>query len=258
MVRRPSRGADRNPRRFHPAKHLQAVRLSRTLSPTFYYSLRTGPSTKKYLVPYEVYTHTTRFLSAKASNTPGPDPDEQKEAARGRRAKTRNFSTTRPSRFGQKASSTSETNRLIVRNLMENGVRDADGQLPGKTIVFARNHNHAVLSVPGFSTKCIPSTAASSAMSSTTTIPRAEQLIDDFKDPTNPADRRRFRGHARHRHRRARSGQSRVRQSPSSPGSSSEQMIGRGTRLCENLFGTGNAQDELFPHLRPLGQLRTL
>ena len=38
-----------------------------------------------------------------------------------------------------------DTNRAILRNLMENGLRDATGQLPGKSIIFARNHQHAVL-----------------------------------------------------------------------------------------------------------------
>lgn len=37
------------------------------------------------------------------------------------------------------------TNAAIMRNLMENGIKDKEGQLPGKTIVFARNHQHALL-----------------------------------------------------------------------------------------------------------------
>ena len=28
---------------------------------------------------------------------------------------------------------------------MENGIRDSSGSNPGKTIIFARNHNHALL-----------------------------------------------------------------------------------------------------------------
>ena len=32
-----------------------------------------------------------------------------------------------------------------LRNLMENGIKDASGAHPGKTIIFARNHSHAVL-----------------------------------------------------------------------------------------------------------------
>jgi type I restriction enzyme R subunit len=33
-----------------------------------------------------------------------------------------------------------DTNRKILQNLMENGIRQADGQTLGKTIIFARNH----------------------------------------------------------------------------------------------------------------------
>ena len=36
-----------------------------------------------------------------------------------------------------------DTNRAILRNLMENGIRGASGNAVGKTIIFARNHDHA-------------------------------------------------------------------------------------------------------------------
>ena len=38
-----------------------------------------------------------------------------------------------------------DTNRAILRNLMERGLRDADEQLPGKSIIFARSIQHADL-----------------------------------------------------------------------------------------------------------------
>jgi type I site-specific restriction endonuclease len=38
-----------------------------------------------------------------------------------------------------------DTNRLILRNLMENGIKVDGGSRLGKTIIFARNHNHALL-----------------------------------------------------------------------------------------------------------------
>lgn len=38
-----------------------------------------------------------------------------------------------------------DTNRAILRNLMEHGQRDAEGATVGKTIIFARSHAHAVL-----------------------------------------------------------------------------------------------------------------
>src|SRR5262249_49407732 len=36
------------------------------------------------------------------------------------------------------------TNEFILRHLMENGIREKSGQHIGKTIIFARNHDHAV------------------------------------------------------------------------------------------------------------------
>ena len=38
-----------------------------------------------------------------------------------------------------------DTNRIIIRNLMEDGIRDVHGQTIGKSIIFARNHQHAVM-----------------------------------------------------------------------------------------------------------------
>ena len=38
-----------------------------------------------------------------------------------------------------------ESNRKLLRNLMDKGIKNANGTRPGKTIVFARNHNHAKL-----------------------------------------------------------------------------------------------------------------
>jgi type I restriction enzyme R subunit len=78
-----------------------------------------------------------------------------------------------------------DTNREIIRNLMENGIRDASGQLPGKTIIFARNHNHAVLLAQVFD-ELYPQYGGKFCQVIDNYDSRAEQLIDDFKDPANP------------------------------------------------------------------------
>jgi superfamily II DNA or RNA helicase len=80
--------------------------------------------------------------------------------------------------------------------------------------------------------------------------PRAEQLIDDFKGGQhNATAHRHLGGHARHGHRRpevvnlvfAKPVKSKVK---------FWQMIGRGTRLCKNLFGPGLDKTEflIFDH----------
>lgn len=38
-----------------------------------------------------------------------------------------------------------DTNKTILRNLMEHGLRNGDGTRVGKSIIFARNHRHAAL-----------------------------------------------------------------------------------------------------------------
>ncbi|MGE9626861.1 DEAD/DEAH box helicase family protein, partial [Escherichia coli] len=73
-----------------------------------------------------------------------------------------------------------DTNRYILRNLMENGLKDRDGQLPGKTIIFARNHKHALLLNELFD-DMYPQFAGRFCQVIDNYDPRAEQLIDDFK-----------------------------------------------------------------------------
>ncbi|MBW8854375.1 MAG: restriction endonuclease subunit R, partial [Bradyrhizobium sp.] len=73
-----------------------------------------------------------------------------------------------------------DTNRAILRNLMENGLREATGQVPGKTIIFARNHQHAILLAQLFD-EMYPQYGGKFCQVIDNYDPRAEQLIDDFK-----------------------------------------------------------------------------
>ena len=63
---------------------------------------------------------------------------------------------------------------------MENGLRDATGQLPGKSIIFARNHQHAILLAKLFD-EMYPQYGGKFCQVIDNYDPRAEQLIDDFK-----------------------------------------------------------------------------
>src|SRR5207302_5085111 len=79
-----------------------------------------------------------------------------------------------------------DTNRVILRNLMENGIRNADGSRIGKTIIFARNHDHAVL-LQNLFDEMYPQYGGNFCRVIDTYDPRAEELIDDFKGVgTNP------------------------------------------------------------------------
>jgi type I restriction enzyme R subunit len=141
-----------------------------------------------------------------------------------------------------------DTNRKILQNLMNNGVRDATGSYPGKTIIFARNHDHALLLQKLFD-EMYPSYGGKFCRVIDNYEPRAEQLIDEFKDPASGLN---------------------IAISVDMLDTGVDipevvnlvfakpvysfvkfwQMIGRGTRLCENLFGPGKHKTHflIFDH----------
>ncbi|MEN9581871.1 MAG: hypothetical protein RJA70_4880, partial [Pseudomonadota bacterium] len=141
-----------------------------------------------------------------------------------------------------------DTNRIILRNLMDHGLRDASGSLPGKTIVFARNHEHAKLMGEVFS-ELYPQYGGAFCRVIDNYDPNAEALIDQFKDKksqltiaisvdmldtgidvpevVNLVFAKPVKSYVKF-----------------------WQMVGRGTRLCENLFGPGEDKTEflIFDH----------
>lgn len=141
-----------------------------------------------------------------------------------------------------------DTNRKIIANLMANGVRVKDGTQIGKTIVFARNHNHAVL-LQNLFDEMYPQYGGKVCRVIDNYDPRAEELIDQFKDPANPLS---------------------IAVSVDMLDTGIDvpevvnlvfakpvfsyvkfwQMIGRGTRLCEDLFGDGQDKThfQIFDH----------
>jgi type I restriction enzyme R subunit len=77
-----------------------------------------------------------------------------------------------------------DTTRFIWRTLMDEGIRDATGSHVGKTIVFARSHVHAVHLAEVFS-EMYPQYGSTFCRVIDNQEPKAEQLIDDFKNPEN-------------------------------------------------------------------------
>lgn len=141
-----------------------------------------------------------------------------------------------------------DTNRRIIRNLMENGLTIDDNTRLGKSLVFARNHNHAVLLEKIFD-ELYPQFGGSFCRVIDHYDPRAETLIDEFKDPAS---------------------QLTIAISVDMLDTGIDvpelvnlvfakpvfsyvkfwQMIGRGTRLCDDLFGPGKHKREflIFDH----------
>lgn len=140
-----------------------------------------------------------------------------------------------------------ESNRLVLRNLMEHGVRDAAGRL-GKTIVFARNGFHA-RTLRRLFAELFPELGGDFCQVIYHEDPRAEALLDEFKKAT---------------------GKLVVAVSVDMLDTGVDvpevvnlvfakpvyskvkflQMIGRGTRLCPDLFGPGRPKTgfRIFDH----------
>jgi type I restriction enzyme R subunit len=213
--------------------------------PTANYSLEEAIE-DEYLTPFEVFEHTTQFLreGIKLDSLTKDQIEELEE--QGEDPTQYDFSSEQV----DKIIYNKDTNRAILRNLMENGLRDATGQLPGKSIIFARNHQHAILLARLFD-EMYPQYGGKFCQVIDNYDPRAEQLIDDFKGSGNNNDLT-------------------IAISvdmldtgidipeilnldfakPIKSPVKFWQMIGRGTRLCRNLFGPGRDKTifRIFDH----------
>ena len=196
------------------------------------------------LVPFRVVAHTTKFLREGIKAAHLTDEQIAQLEDQGIDPNTLDFDAQEI----DAAVFNKDTNRVILRNLMDNGLRDADGQLPGKTIVFARNIEHARLLAELFD-EMFPQFAGKFCRVIHSKEPRAEDLIDQFKEPK---------------------GDLRIAISvdmldtgidvpevvnlvfakPVKSKVKFWQMIGRGTRLCKDLFGPGKDKSEflIFDH----------
>jgi len=212
-------------------------------NPTTYYPLEQAVK-EKYLVPFKVYTHTTQFLRSGIKFEQLTEEQKEELEDAGENPELFDYD---PQELDKKIYNR-DTNREIIRNLMEHGIKDEANQLPGKTIVFARNHNHALLLAQVFD-ELYPQYGGKFCQVIDHYDPRAEQLIDDFKDATNKLTI-------------AISVDmldtgidvpevvNLVFAKPVFSWVKFWQMIGRGTRLCENLFGPGKNKKKflIFDH----------
>lgn len=199
-----------------------------------------------HLTPFEVFEHTTQFLRD-GIRLDGLTKEQIAELEeQGEDPLQYDFSSEQI----DKAIYNKDTNRAILRNLMENGLRDADGQVIGKTIIFARNHDHAVLMSHLFD-EMYPQYGGQFCQVIDTYDPRAEQLIDDFKGQGDNAnltvaisvdmldtgiDVPEILNL--------------VFAKPVRSPVKFWQMVGRGTRLCPDLFGRGKDKTvfRIFDH----------
>jgi len=143
--------------------------------PTAYYPLEKAIE-EGYLTPYEVYSHTTAFLRSGIKYSQLTKEQIEQLEDDGEDPESFNYDAPEIDRqiFNK------ETNRAILRNLMENGIRETSGQHVGKSIIFTRNHLHAVLLAQLFD-EMYPQYGGNFCQVIDNYDPRAEQLIDDFK-----------------------------------------------------------------------------
>ncbi len=215
-------------------------------NPTFFYGYEEAVYHKPpYLCPFEVIEHTTKFMRdgikyKELSEEQRRQLEEQIEDAE-------NFQADKDAI--NKQIFNKDTNRSIVRNLMENGIRDASGNKIGKSIIFARNHKHAVLLEELFNEMYPQYGGRFCTLIDNSLGERAEVLIDEFKNPSNDltiavsvdmldtgVDIPEV--------------VNLVFAKPVKSYVKFWQMIGRGTRLCKNLFGIGKdkVKFQIFDH----------
>jgi type I restriction enzyme R subunit len=143
--------------------------------PTAHYDLEQAVK-DGFLTPFEVFEHTTQFLREGIRLVILTKEQILQLEEQGEDPAQYDFSSEQI----DKIIYNKDTNRAILRNLMENGLRDTTGQLPGKSIIFARNHQHAVLMRQMFD-EMYPQYGGRFCQVIDNYDPRAEQLIDDLK-----------------------------------------------------------------------------
>ena len=213
-------------------------------APTAFYSLDNAID-ENYLVPFEVYEHTTKFLREGIKYKDLTKEQIKELEENGEDPELFNFENSHI----DKQIFNRDTNRMIIRNLMENGIRDETGQHPGKSIIFARNHNHAILMAEVFN-ELYPQYGGKFCRIIDNYDPRAEQLIDDFKAAKESYPMIAISVDMLDTGIDVPEVVNLVFAKPIKSMVKFEQMIGRGTRLCPDLFGPGinKSNFRIFDH----------
>jgi len=218
-----------------------------TTDPTFEFGLDAAINNEPpYLVPFRVKDLTTEFLRDGIHYTDlTPEQQQQLEEDLGEE-EARNTRIAGKD-IGRKIFS-EETDRVILENLINNGIKDETGSLVGKTIIFAQRQDHAEHLERVFC-DMYPQYGTKVCKVIHNDIPHVDSLIKEFKKPDND-----FRV--------AISVDmldtgidvpeivNLVFAKPVKSWVKFWQMIGRGTRLRPNLFGPGQDKSEflIFDH----------
>jgi len=197
------------------------------------------------LVPYKIVSFTTKFLRDGIKKDNLSDEQIAQLEEQGIDPNELDFDAAQI----DEAVKNKDTNRVILRNLMEKGLRDVDGQLPGKSIVFARNIKHAELLATLFS-EMYPQLHPDFCRVIHSKYERAEELIDQFKASDEKSVRIAISVDMLDTGIDVPEVVNLVFAKPIKSKVKFWQMIGRGTRLCPNLYGPGKDKTHflIFDH----------
>jgi len=215
------------------------------LNPTFNFEYEEAVS-RRFLVPFVVDTHTTQFLRKGIKFSELSEEQRAQLEEDGEDPQLFQYDAAEVDR----AIFNKDTNRHILRNLMENGIRVADGSRLGKTIIFARSHEHAVL-LSNLFDEMYPQYGGNFCRVIDHYDTRAEELIDDFKgDGTNSDLTIAISVDMLDTGIDVPEIVNLVFAKPVFSYVKFWQMIGRGTRLCPNLLGPGQDKThfQIFDH----------
>lgn len=193
-----------------------------------------------YLVPFEVTDATTDFMRRGIKYTQlNAEQREQLEETE-EDAESVDYEPEQLNRLVYNR----PTNEFILKHLMENGIREKSGQYVGKTIIFARSHDHAVY-LQGIFDRLYPQYGGGFCRVIDSHDPRADALITEFKKPDSRLtiaisvdmldtgiDVPQI--------------VNLVFAKPVKSFVKFWQMIGRGTRLSEHLFGIGQHKKKFY------------
>lgn len=203
---------------------------------------------EEHLVPFEVVAMTTKFLREGINSKSLNDEQIAELEDQGIDPNELNFEA----KEIDQAVLNKPTNQAILRNLMDNGIKDKDNQLIGKTIIFARRIEHARILKELFD-EMYPELSDGFCEVIHSKEPRAEALIDQFKGIEGEPDKDITLAISVDMLDTGIDVPEVVNLVFAKPVKSKVkfwQMIGRGTRLCENLFGPGKDKSKflIFDH----------
>lgn len=151
-------------------------------SPSYYYGYDEAVR-DKHLVPYRP-VHVARTGFQIEGLKPGELPEELKQQVRDQGIDPDQFSF-EGSELERKVTN-SGTNDAIVREFMDNAIKDAVGTLPAKSIIFAVSHKHALEIYKSFNRLYPDQQRRGLAKVIDSQMERAEKTLDDFKNKDFP------------------------------------------------------------------------